>query len=137
MINSYGRAVIYFVLFTLLLSLLPGLAGIDAEDFFDDDVLDDDSFIIHDIPFTWLRIDMHHVSILSTVVLSMFVLFVVYLGGRSKHRRFNDRTIDATVSIHVSMLLRTARRGAVFNFLNGAPDLLNNVQPLTEGGTKL
>jgi hypothetical protein len=138
MITSYGRIIIIFILVGLLLVLLPVLAGMGAASFLEDDVPDEDDLsMINDISFTWLRIPLRELSTLLTLGLSVFALFVVYLGGRSKHRRFNDRTIDAnTVSIHLSWLLRTAQRRAVFNFFNGLSGLPNNVQLLTEGGIK-
>ena len=138
MITSYGRIVFIFILIGLLLALSPAMVGLGVAGFLEEDAPDEDDLsMIHNIPFAWLRIHVHQLSILLTLGLSIFALFVVYLGGRSKHRRFNDRTIDANlVSIDVSLLLRTAQRGAVFNFFNGLSDLLINVQFSFEGGSK-
>ncbi len=64
----------------------------------------------------WIGIPIHHLSVLLRLGISIFALFIVYLGGRSKHRRFNDRTLDY-VNVLISYLLKTALLSrAVFVF---------------------
>ena len=48
--------------------------------------------------------------------MSIFALFGVYLGGRSNHRRFNDRTLDSINLLFGDIFSVTARFGAVFVF---------------------
>lgn len=116
MITSFHRIIILLAIFALLLTLLPVLPGFIA----DEDPEDDDFSILNSAPFAWSRNCVQHSSILLTMGLSIFVLLVVYRGGRSKHRRFNDRTLDTDMlskCVCIS-LKKTARYGAVFNFLN-------------------
>jgi hypothetical protein len=77
---------------------------------------DDDFSLISNFSVLWIRIPVHQMSVLLRLGISIFALFVVYLGGRSKHRRFNDRTIDP-VNVLITEFLKTARIRAVFNFL--------------------
>lgn len=85
----------------------------------DDDIPDDDDFsFINSVPTSWTRIPIHSLAVLLKMGMSIFVLFVVYLGGRSKARRFNDRTLDALQSL-TRVFSKTAlsiRRRAVFHF---------------------
>jgi len=66
--------------------------------------------------------------------MSIFTLFVVYQGGRSNRRLFNDRTIDA-VNLLRGIFSETALFRAVFVFLffDSPPDQarqeLKNVVP--------
>lgn len=108
--------IVLFILVITLVVLLPLLVGASIVDLpEEDDLTDDDLSIISNFSVAWIRIPVHQLSILLRVGLSIFTLFVVYLGGRSKHRRFNDRTID-----HVRALIanssKTAHIRAVFNF---------------------
>ena len=86
----------------------------------EDDITDpeEDDFGISDsVSADWIRIPVHQMSVLLRLGISIFALFVVYLGGRSKHRRFNDRTIDH-VNALMSYSLKTALiHRAVFIFL--------------------
>jgi hypothetical protein len=64
----------------------------------------------------WIGISIHQMSVLLRLEISIFALFVVYLGGRSKHRRFNDRTLDY-INVLISYSLKTALLNrAVFVF---------------------
>lgn len=112
----------------LLLTLLPALTGTGMASFIEeDDIPDEDDFsFISTIPVAWIRIPVHQSSMLLRLGISIFALFVVYLGGRSKHRRFNDRTIDAnTVLRDMCMSLKAALCRAVFNFLNSRSDTVH------------
>jgi hypothetical protein len=114
--DLYVACLIILVLFVFLLPALIGASIIDSpeeENFADDD----DSSIITTFPVAWIRIPAHQMSVLVRLGISIFALFVVYLGGRSKHRRFNDRTIDAiNLLIGELLILKTALIRAAFNF---------------------
>jgi hypothetical protein len=93
-----------------------GMIEIAEEDDLTDEEGDNLSFIGTHSP-AWIRIPVHQMMVLLRGGMSIFALFVVYLGGRSKHRRFNDRTIDAVnalifFSLKTALLIR-----AVFIFL--------------------
>jgi ABC-type multidrug transport system fused ATPase/permease subunit len=110
-----------FLILILMLSVLfvPALLGTSIIDLQEEDDLtdtEDDDFSLIDFPPTWIRIPVHQMSVLLRLGMSIFALFVVYLGGRSKHRRFNDRTLDH-VNALISYSLKTALFRAVFNFL--------------------
>ena len=135
----------------LSLLFMPALMGAGIMDLMEEDDLtdpeDDDLSVINDFPIAWIRIPVHQLSVLLRLGLSIFALFVVYLGGRSKHRRFNDRTLDH-VNALISYALKTALiNRAVFYFLFPARPLnyskkhsfnvfFQSLFP-TQGGTKL
>jgi hypothetical protein len=102
----------------ILLPILMGasIIGLSEEETFVDE---DDFLVIHNFSVTWMTIPVTQMPVLLGLGISMFTLFVVYLGGRSKHRRFNDRTIDAISAVNIlkADFLKTARLRAVFNFL--------------------
>jgi len=107
----------------LMLSVLfvPALLGTSIIDLQEEDDLtdteDDDSPFVG-FPPTWIRIPVHQMSVLLKLGMSIFTLFVVYLGGRSKHRRFNDRTLDHVNALISYSFLKTALIiRAVFHFL--------------------
>jgi hypothetical protein len=119
MMKNLDRTTFLFATLMLLLFMLSIFAGTGLAGFIENDDVqeDDDSSLIGNIAFTWLRIDASQMPILLRPGLSIFALLIVYLGGRSKHKRFNDRTIDADmISNHVSISLKTAHHAAVFNF---------------------
>lgn len=107
----------------LMLSVLfvPALLGTSIIDLQEEDDLtdtEDDDFPFIDFPPTWIRIPLHQMSVLLRLGISIFTLFVVYLGGRSKHRRFNDRTLDHVNALISYSSLKTALFiRAVFHFL--------------------
>lgn len=88
----------------------------EEDDFSDED--GDDVSLISNISPDWNRIPIHQLSILLKLGLSIFALFVVYLGGRSKHRRFNDRTIDPVNALTPVSLKTALFHRAVFIFLS-------------------
>lgn len=112
-----------FLILILMLSVLfvPALLGASVIDLQEEDDLtdtEDDNFSIIDFPPTWIRIPVHQMSVLLRLGISIFTLFVVYLGGRSKHRRFNDRTLDHVNALISYSTLKTALFiRAVFHFL--------------------
>jgi hypothetical protein len=117
---------VWNVFFILLLALsalfVPSLMGAGIVELPEEDDLtetdgDDFSVIDHFAP-TWIRIPIHQMSVLLRLGISIFTLFVVYLGGRSKHRRFNDRTLDHVIALISYSSLKTALLiRAVFCFL--------------------
>ena len=83
----------------------------------DEDLFDDDFSVIITFPAAWTRIPVHQLSLLLRLGISIFALFVIYLGGRSKTRRFNDRIIEAVNNL-INDIPRTALvLRAVFIFL--------------------
>lgn len=115
--NHRSVVLTILMLFLVLLPIATGFLGlIEDNDLFDeDDLFSADSFI-----GTWSRILTHQMLPGLIFGMSIFTLFVVYLGGRSNHRRFNDRTIDF---IHVlrGIFSATALLRAVFVFLFADP----------------
>ena len=96
--NQIVRNLILILLMALAAFVLPALVDANLLDLPEEEDLtdggEDDLAVLHNFPPTWIRIPVHQLSVLLRLGLSIFALFVVYLGGRSKHRRFNDRTID-------------------------------------------
>ena len=121
--------IVFLIMLILGVILLPVLMGasnicLSEEDSFADE---DDFLIIHNFSVTWMTIPANQMPVILGLGMSMFILFVVYLGGRSKHRRFNDRTIDAiNVLKFKADLLKTAHTRAVFNLLI--------LRPISPGG---
>jgi hypothetical protein len=119
--NLKSLSIAFLVCLIISIILLPilmgaSIIGLTEEDTFVDE---DDFLVIHNFSVTWMTIPVTQMPVLLGLGLSMFTLFVVYLGGRSKHRRFNDRTIDAVNAVNIlkADFLKTARLRAVFNFL--------------------
>jgi hypothetical protein len=113
--NLTNRRSVLLTIMMLLLVLLPvatGLVGLVE----DNELPDEDDFFTSDsfMP-AWFRTLAH--QMLSGLIfgMSIFALFVVYLGGRSNHRRFNDRTIDF-VNVLRGIFSATALLRAVFVF---------------------
>ena len=118
--NQNARSIFLIVVLILSAFLLPVFMGasiieLPEEDDFADEEGDDFSLISHFSP-DWIRIPVHQLSALLRLGISIFALCVVYLGGRSKHRRFNDRTLDH-INALTAEFLKTALFRAVFNFL--------------------
>jgi len=111
--------IVFLIILILSVILLPAVAGASILDFTEEDnVTDrDDFFILDNYSATWMRMTVHPMSEFLGFGISIFALFIVYLGGRSKHRRFNDRTIDPA-NLLIAVFLKTARFRAVFNFLS-------------------
>jgi hypothetical protein len=101
------------LVFLVLLPIATGLIGLleDSDLFDEDDLFTADSFIA-----VWSRILTHQMLPGLIFGMSIFTLFVVYLGGRSNHRRFNDRTIDF-INVLRGTVFATALLRAVFVFL--------------------
>jgi hypothetical protein len=97
--NQLVRNII-LILLVLSAFMLPTLvdAGMidlpEEDDFNDKDAERDDFAVISEFPIAWIRIPVHQMSVLFRLGISIFALFGVYVGGRSKRKLFNDRTID-------------------------------------------
>jgi hypothetical protein len=98
--------------------LLPVFAGTGIVGLMEDnDYPDDDAAgVIFHFPANWVRIQTHQLSVLLKIAISIFALFVVYLGGRSKNRRFNDRTYDP-IKPSFAVFSKTTLNRVVFCFL--------------------
>ena len=120
--NLKSGNILFFLVLIFSVILLPLLMGASIVDLSEeeDPVDDDDLSLLSHFSVAWIRIPVHQLSVLMRAELSIFTLFVVYLGGRSKHRRFNDRTIDHVRAL-VADSLKTARMRAVFNFNSLSP----------------
>lgn len=131
------------LLMMLLLISVPALTGL-ADLTLEDDLFDDDFSAIGNFLLSWPMISAG--QLLSGLVfgISIFALFVVYVGGRSNHKWFNDRTLDSNSgSSDIALTLKTALLRAVFNFLffafplNFPSKYIVNLPILVQGGTKL
>jgi hypothetical protein len=88
----------------------------EEDDLTDSDEKQDDLSLISNSPLSWIRIPVHQLMVLLRLGISIFALLVVYRGGRSKDKRFNDRTIDS-LNVLIDGFLGTALLRAVFNSL--------------------
>jgi len=107
---------VFLAILMLLLVLLPvatGFLGLVEDNELPDE---DDFFAVDSLIVAWARITAHQTLSGLLFGMSVFALFVVYLGGRSNHRRFNDRTIDF-VNVLRGIFSATALLRAVFVFL--------------------
>ena len=117
--NQTIRNIFLILLLIMSVFLVPALMGGSIMDDIpeEDDRADGDEFsLLGNFSGLWTRIPVHPMSVLLRLGMSIFALCIVYLGGRSKHRRFNDRTIDP-VNVLTTEFLKTARIRAVFCFL--------------------
>ena len=108
---------ILLVLSTFMLPTLIDAGMIDLpeeDDFADSDADGSDFSAISEFPLAWTRIPVHQMSLLLKLGISIFALFGVYVGGRSKRNLFNDRTIDPAAVLIVN--LKTTLPRVVFIF---------------------
>lgn len=80
------------MLFIILLPVLAGMAGLTLDNALAED---DDHSLAKTFMASWARISVHQMLLGLILAISIFALFGVYMGGRSNHRRFNDRTLDS------------------------------------------
>ena len=111
--------VIILLLFIFLLPAITGLVGLMA----DNELSDSDDFdtLVNSFIASVTRITVPPMMSGLMLGMSIFTLFVVYQGGRSNRRLFNDRTIDA-VNLFRGIFSETALIRAVFVFLFFALD---------------
>jgi hypothetical protein len=118
--NLKNRNIALLIILILSVILLPVLAGASLIDILEEDNFagENDFLIFDSFWVTWMGMPVHQMAVLLGLAMSMFTLFVVYLGGRSKHRRFNDRTLDHVIIFLMVRDLKTALtlRRAVFIF---------------------
>ena len=79
------------MLFIILLSILVGIAGLNKNRLTEND----DHSLAGTFTAIWARMSVQQMSSGLMLGISIFALFGVYMGGRSNHRRFNDRTLDS------------------------------------------
>jgi hypothetical protein len=95
--NRKSRRITLLAVVIFLLILLFAFMGTGIVDLIEGDELFDgveDFSMTANMPLAWTKVSAHQLSILLRWGISIFALFAVYMGGRSKARRFNDRTID-------------------------------------------
>ena len=110
-----NRNVIFMAMVMLCIILMTVFTGIIiAEE--DDQLPDDDFLTAGNFAATWFSIPVPQLSFILMLGMSIFALFVIYLGGRSNHKRFYDRTIEP-VKLFTFKFLKTALKRAVFVFL--------------------
>ena len=124
--NPTFRIILIVILISSVI-FLPALMGASIiESPEEDDATDtdgDDFSFISQFSVFWTKIPVHQLSTLLRLGISIFTLFIVYLGGRSKHRRFNDRTIDHVIALKAE-LLKTALDRAVLISCSSFPQTL-------------
>jgi len=103
----------------LFLILLPSVAGFI--NFTGGDDLPDDYYLqAGGFTMAWAKMQGHQMLLGLRIGMSVFALFGVYRGGRSDHRRFNDRTI-ASINLFRGIFSVTALLRAVFVSFRLAP----------------
>lgn len=112
-----NRIVLVLIMVILLMILLPafagtGFVGLMEEGEYPDD--DDASAMAH-FPVDWIGLQSHQLSVSLGLAVSIFALFVVYLGGRSKNKRFNNRTFEVIKS-SIVIFFKTTLFRVVFCF---------------------
>jgi hypothetical protein len=109
---------VIIMLFTILSPMFMGNLGVE------DDQSDDEGLLgMSSLPMTWTNeILAHQIPDLLRFGISFFALFLVFLGGRSKAKRFNDRTLDSIKSLEVLFSKTALFIRAVFNFYALAPN---------------
>ena len=80
------------MLFIILLPVLTGMAGLTLDNAFAEE---DDHSLVSSFTAIWGKVSVHQMLSGLMLGISIFALFGVYMGGRSNHRRFNDRTLDS------------------------------------------
>jgi hypothetical protein len=89
------------------------------------------------LPVVWIRIPVYPLFMVLMLGISIFASVLVYLGGRSKVKRFNDRTIDLFESfVDISSQTALLFRRAVFNFVFSNLFLPQPGKTYISGGTK-
>ena len=111
--NLASRSLISLLCIILCLGVVLAVSGMGISGFMEDD--DDGFSFFSDSAIFSIRIPIDQLSARLMLGISIFALFIVYLGGRSDAKRFNDRTLDAGY-ISIAGFLKTALYRAVFNF---------------------
>jgi hypothetical protein len=105
--------------------MLMGNFGLEDEDDHPDD---GGLLVISNLPMTWThRTLAHQILDLLKFGISFYALYLVFLGGRSKAKRFNDRTIEPNKSLIVAFSKTALINRAVFNFCSLVPTGLSKL----------
>lgn len=119
-------AIVFLSIVMFLLLLVPALSAAGMFGFVVQELEadDDPSLLVRRITFAWAKTPLHQLSVFLMLGLSIYHLFILYRGGRSKHSRFNDRTIDANLVAREGIYFarRAALDRAVFNFCSVLSD---------------
>jgi hypothetical protein len=111
---------VILMLFVALSPMVMGNFGLEDED---DHPGDNDLLVMSILPMTWInKILVHRIPDLLRFGISFFALFLVFLGGRSKAKRFNDRTLDSIKPLVVLFSKAALFIRAAFNFCVLAPN---------------
>ena len=124
--------IIIMMLFVILLPVITGIIGLfkgtdgdNLPDNIDFSMISTFSMVL----ICWISI--RQAAVVLRFGISIFALFVVYLGGRSKAKRFNDRTIEPIKSLKVVFTMAALFR-AVFNFNSMMPISKSNDEPFDQ-----
>lgn len=114
--NMSNRSLILVIILLLFIFLLPAFTGLVGL-MVDTELSDNDDFdtLVNSFIASVARITVPPMMSGLMLGMSIFTLFVVYQGGRSNRRLFNDRTIDA-INLFRGIFSETALCRAVFVF---------------------
>ena len=117
-----NRSIILVIILLLFIFLLPAITGLVGL-MVDTELSDSDDFetLVNSFIASVARITVPPMMSGLMLGMSIFTLFVVYQGGRSNRRLFNDRTIDV-VNLLRGIFSETALFRAVFVFLDHDPN---------------
>ena len=125
--KSAHQNLIFITILMLFLIVFPigiGLVNLitAGDNFPDDNILQVDGLIV-----TWAWFPVRQLISGLIMGMSIFALFVVYLGSRSSHRYFNDRSIDP-INLFRGIFFLTALLRAVFvcHFFETQPVQIRN-----------
>ena len=93
-----NRNVIFMAMVMLCIILMTVLTGIIIIPEENAQLPGDDVLAAGNFAAAWFSIPVPQLSFLLMLLMlgmSIFAFLIVYLGGRSNHRRFNDRTVDS------------------------------------------
>jgi hypothetical protein len=107
-------SVVLLPVITGIIGLFIGTDGDNLPDNIDFSMISGFSMVL----ISWISV--RQTAVVLRFGISIFALFVVYLGGRSKAKRFNDRTIELIKSLKVVFTVAALFRAA-FNFYSMIP----------------
>ena len=126
--NLTNRGIALIAILMLFIILLPTAVGLvnlaGGDDSPDDYYLQAGGFTV-----AWAKMQDHQMLTGLMMGMSVFALIVVYLGGRSKHRRFNDRTIDSINLLYLGVFFPVTAllRAVLFSFIGFSQLLRMNI----------
>ena len=114
--STTNRNVIFMAMVMVCIILMTVLTGIMISE--EDDQLPGDDFLAAgNFAAAWFRIPVPQLSFILMLGMSIYALIIVYLGGRSNHKRFNDRTLEPVKLLKVAYFKTALINRAVFIFL--------------------